>query len=124
MRMATIARTPNDKEGSNRMAERSHEGGMDDRVLEALRQVVDPELGVNIVDLGLVYGTGMKEGLVHVRMTMTTPACPMEELLMEMVHSAVLREIPEARSVEVDLVWDPPWKPEMMSEAAKAQLGR
>ncbi len=106
------------------MAERSDEGGMDDRVIEALRQVVDPELGVNIVDLGLVYGTGMKEGLVHVRMTMTTPACPMEELLMEMVHSAVLREIPEARSVEVDLVWDPPWKPEMMSEAAKAQLGR
>lgn len=93
------------------------------QVLDALRQVVDPELGVNIVDLGLVYGAEVREGHVHVRMTMTTPACPMEELLMEMVHSAILRELPEARSVEVDLVWDPPWGPEMMSDAAKSQLG-
>lgn len=93
-------------------------------MLDALRQVVDPELGVNIVDLGLVYGTEIREGVVHVKMTMTTPACPMEELLMEMVHSAILGEIPDARSVEVDLVWEPVWKPDMMSEAAKSQLGR
>ena len=98
--------------------------GSDSRVTEALRQVVDPELGINIVDLGLVYGSEVRDGQVHVTMTMTTPACPMEELLMEMVHSAILRELSEARSVEVDLVWDPPWKPEMMSTAAKAQLGR
>jgi metal-sulfur cluster biosynthetic enzyme len=78
------------------------------QVLDALRQVVDPELGVNIVDLGLVYGAKVQEGQVHVRMTMTTPACPMEELLMEMIHSAILRELPEARSVEVDLMRDPP----------------
>lgn len=94
------------------------------QVLDALRQVVDPELGINIVDLGLVYGTEVRDGQVHVRMTMTTPACPMEELLMEMVHSAILRELPEARSVEVDLVWDPPWRPDMMSDAAKTQVGR
>ncbi len=98
--------------------------GADPRVLDALRQVVDPELGVNIVDLGLVYAGEVRDGQVHVRMTMTTPACPMEELLMEMVHSAILRELSEARSVEVDLVWDPPWMPDMMSPAAKAQLGR
>ena len=98
--------------------------GSDPRVLDALRQVVDPELGVNIVDLGLVYGSEVRDGQVHVAMTMTTPACPMEELLMEMVHSAILRELPEARSVDVDLVWDPVWKPEMMSPEAKAQLGR
>lgn len=96
----------------------------DPRVLEALRQVVDPELGINIVDLGLVYGSRVQDGQVHVTMTMTTPACPMEELLMEMVHSAILRELSDARSVEVDLVWDPVWKPDMMSAAAKAQLGR
>ena len=96
--------------------------GSDPRVLDALRQVVDPELGVNIVDLGLVYGSEVRDGQVHVAMTMTTPACPMEELLME--HSAILRELPEARSVDVDLVWDPVWKPEMMSPEAKAQLGR
>lgn len=100
------------------------EAGSDPRVMEALRQVVDPELGINIVDLGLVYGGDVRDGQVHVTMTMTTPACPMEELLMEMVHSAILRELPEARSVDVDLVWEPQWKPDMMSPAAKAQLGR
>ncbi|GAB1722817.1 MAG: DUF59 domain-containing protein [Nitrospira sp. CR1.1] len=100
------------------------EAGSDPRVMEALRQVVDPELGINIVDLGLVYGGDVRDGQVHVTMTMTTPACPMEELLMEMVHSAILRELSEARSVEVDLVWDPPWTPDMMSPAAKVQLGR
>jgi metal-sulfur cluster biosynthetic enzyme len=106
------------------MADHTQAIGSQTQVLDALRQVVDPELGINIVDLGLVYGTELRDGQVHVRMTMTTPACPMEELLMEMVHSAILRELPEARSVEVDLVWDPPWGPEMMSDAAKAQLGR
>lgn len=100
------------------------EAGSDPRVMEALRQVVDPELGINIVDLGLVYSGDVRDGQVHVTMTMTTPACPMEELLMEMVHSAILRELSEARSVEVDLVWDPPWTPDMMSPAAKVQLGR
>ena len=106
------------------MAIEKRETGSDPRVMEALRQVVDPELGINIVDLGLVYGSEVRDGQVHVTMTMTTPACPMEELLMEMVHSAILRELSEARSVEVDLVWDPPWKPDMMSAAAKAQLGQ
>ena len=106
------------------MTDQNHPSGSDPRVLDALRQVVDPELGVNIVDLGLVYGTEIREGVVHVKMTMTTPACPMEELLMEMVHTAILGEIPDARSVEVDLVWEPVWKPDMMSEAAKSQLGR
>ena len=106
------------------MTTEHHGAASDPRVLEALRQVVDPELGINIVDLGLVYGSEVRDGQVHVAMTMTTPACPMEELLMERVHAAILRELPEARSVEVDLVWDPAWKPEMMSPSAKAQLGR
>lgn len=106
------------------MADHNQVTGSQAQVLDALRQVVDPELGINIVDLGLVYGTEVRDGQVQVRMTMTTPACPMEELLMEMVHSAILRELPQARSVEVDLVWDPPWRPDMMSDAAKSQLGR
>jgi metal-sulfur cluster biosynthetic enzyme len=106
------------------MQDQNREGTSHAQVLDALRQVVDPELGVNIVDLGLVYGTEVRDGQVRVRMTMTTPACPMEELLMEMVHSAIMREIPDARSVEVDLVWDPPWRPEMMSDSAKSTLGR
>lgn len=106
------------------MTDRNQAADAEARILDALRQVVDPELGVNIVDLGLVYGTEVRDGQVRVKMTMTTPACPMEELLMEMVHAAILRELPDARTVEVDLVWDPPWKPDMMSASAKAQLGR
>lgn len=106
------------------MTDQNRTSGSEARVLDALRQVVDPELGVNIVDLGLVYGSEIRDGVVHVKMTMTTPACPMEELLMEMVHSAILGAIPDARSVEVDLVWEPQWKPDMMSDAAKSQLGR
>jgi len=106
------------------MTEQNQAAQAQTQVLDALRQVVDPELGVNIVDLGLVYETEVRDGHVHVKMTMTTPACPMEELLMEMVHSTILRELPAARSVEVDLVWDPPWQPEMMSDEAKRQLGR
>ena len=65
------------------MTTEHHGAASDPRVLEALRQVVDPELGINIVDLGLVYGSEVRDGQVHVAMTMTTPACPMEELLME-----------------------------------------
>jgi metal-sulfur cluster biosynthetic enzyme len=105
------------------MSDQNRGSDVQAQVLDALRQVIDPELGINIVDLGLVYGTEVREDRVHVRMTMTTPACPMEELLMEMVHPAILREIPGARTVDVDLVWDPPWRPEMMSQTAKSQLG-
>lgn len=95
-----------------------------DQVRDALRQVIDPELGINIVDLGLVYGVEVVEGQVRVRMTMTTPACPMEELLTSMAHSAIMERIPNARSVEIELVWDPPWQPEMMSDEAKSRLGQ
>ena len=94
------------------------------RVLNALRQVVDPELGINIVDLGLVYGTEVRDSDIRVRMTMTTPACPMEELITGLAHSAILAELPNVRTVEIELVWDPPWRPEMMSGEAKRQLGR
>jgi metal-sulfur cluster biosynthetic enzyme len=110
--------------GAVEMTAEKQRAGSDPRVLDALRQVVDPELGHQYrgSGIGLRQRGAGRSG--HVSMTMTTPACPMEELLMEMVHAAILREMPEARSVEVDLVWDPAWKPEMMSPAAKAQLGR
>ena len=106
------------------MMDESQTPNIQTRVLNALRQVIDPELGINIVDLGLVYGTEVRDGDVHVRMTMTTPACPMEELLTSLAHSAILAELSDVRTVEIELVWDPPWQPEMMSEDAKRQLGR
>ncbi|MBI4400853.1 MAG: metal-sulfur cluster assembly factor [Nitrospirae bacterium] len=94
-----------------------------ERVWHVLRQVVDPEPGVNIVDLGLVYNVELRDDRVHAAMTVTTPACPMKELLTTMVRTAILQQIPTAQSVEVELVWGPPWQPEMMSDAAKSQLG-
>jgi len=94
-----------------------------EQILESLRQVIDPELGVNIVDLGLIYGVETLNGNVRVKMTMTSPACPLNEYLSEMVHTTIEFSVPNVQSVEVVLVWDPPWSPERMSEEARRRLG-
>ena len=94
-----------------------------EQVLEALRQVIDPELGINIVDLGLIYSVDIEDGGIRVAMTMTTQACPLRAQLKQVAESAIRRGVPEAKSIEVKLVWNPPWHPTMMSEAAKRQLG-
>ena len=94
-----------------------------DVILAALREVIDPELGVNIVDLGLVYGVDVADGdAVRVTMTMTSPACPMRDYLEGLVESSVLERVPDVRSVRVDIVEEPPWSPDLMSEAARRQL--
>lgn len=87
-----------------------------------LRQVVDPELGVNIVDLGLIYGIDITEDNVTVTMTLTTPGCPLHEAMITGVEET-LRRHPAVRDVHVQIVWSPPWTPERMSETAKRQLG-
>lgn len=92
-------------------------------VRDALRLVIDPEIGMNVVDLGLVYGTDVTGGHVRVTMTMTTPACPLGESLTAEAEAAIRREVPGVTSVTVELVWEPPWQPAMMSDAAKEQLG-
>jgi metal-sulfur cluster biosynthetic enzyme len=94
-----------------------------EEIREVLRQVVDPELGVNIVDLGLVYGVQVAGDQATVRMTMTSPACPLGELLARQAEAAIRRRWPGARGVRVELVWEPPWEPAMMSAAARKQLG-
>lgn len=92
-------------------------------ILEALRSVMDPELGVNIVDLGLVYGVEQYEdGDVYVTMTVTTPACPIGSFLEQQVRWAVM-SMPDVGAVEVEVVHTPPWSPTMMSDAARATLG-
>lgn len=92
-------------------------------VREQLRQVIDPELGVNIVDLGLVYEIGIgADGLVMIEMTLTTPGCPLGGFLDDEIR-ARLTALPQIRDVRVELVWDPSWAPEAMSDAAKEQLG-
>jgi len=92
-------------------------------VRAALREVIDPELGVNIVDLGLVYAVAVNGDTAAVTMTMTTPACPLRDYLQDLVESEVLARVRDARSVTVNIVDDPPWNETMMSDAARAQLG-
>ncbi len=95
----------------------------EEQVWKALAEVLDPELGINIVDLGLVYSVEADEGQVHVAMTMTTPACPLHTYLTSAAEAAIWQRVPGVRSIDVRLVWDPPWNPQMMTRAAKLQLG-
>lgn len=97
--------------------------GPEARVLKALSGVVDPELGCNVVDLGLVYGVEVTDCQVRVDMTMTTAACPLGDYLATEAEMHIRRELPEMRSVRVNLVWEPPWSPEKMSGAARERLG-
>lgn len=89
----------------------------------ALRNVIDPEVGVNIVDLGLIYETRRRADEVTVIMTMTTPACPMTEMIVSDVKSMLFRFGPTIKDVHVELVWEPPWTSEMISAEAQEQMG-
>jgi metal-sulfur cluster biosynthetic enzyme len=91
-------------------------------VLEALRQVIDPELGCNLVDLGLIYGVAIERSCVRVAMTVTTPGCPMHDSLCRGAQNAVLN-VEGVTDAEVELVFDPPWHPSMMTEAGRAITG-
>ena len=92
-------------------------------VLDALKHVVDPELGINIVDLGLVYDVDISEGgAVHIEYTLTTMGCPIGPLIEHQMQS-FLEGVPGVTSVEPEMVLRPAWTPEMMSEEAKAALG-
>lgn len=92
-------------------------------VREALKEVYDPELHYNIVDLGLVYDVKCSdEGRVHVLMTLTTPACPIGPMVIEQIQENVSL-IPGVKDVDVEITFDPMWTPEMMSEEARADLG-
>ena len=95
----------------------------EEEVLDALREVVDPELGMNIVDLGLVYGVEVRESHVSVTMTMTTRACPMTMHLKSTAESAIFHHVSGVQTVEVSIVWDPPWSPEMVADEARRRLG-
>ena len=94
----------------------------EEQVWQALRTVHDPEIPVNIVDLGLVYGCSVEEGEVHVEMTLTAPGCGMGPVMVRDVERRVGR-VPFVRGVRVDLVFDPPWQRDMMSEEAQLELG-
>lgn len=92
-------------------------------VREALRSVDDPEVGINIVDLGLVYRVDVAADRVRVEMTMTSPACPMGDLITDNARRAVGALLPEGTALDVELVWEPFWTPDMMSESARQTFG-
>lgn len=92
-------------------------------VIDALRTVNDPEIGINLVDLGLVYDVRVGPGVVDVDITLTSPACPLAEMMAKEAREAVVAVVAAGTTVAVNLVWAPPWSPERMSGAARAQLG-
>lgn len=91
-------------------------------VLDAMRQVIDPEIGCNVVDLGLIYSITITGTKVTVQMTLTTPGCPMSESIAQGAQWALLG-IAGVEDAVVELVWDPPWQPSMMTEIGRAAVG-
>ncbi|MCS7143276.1 MAG: iron-sulfur cluster assembly protein [Aigarchaeota archaeon] len=94
-----------------------------EKVLETLKSCYDPEIPVNIVDLGLIYDVKIEGDYVKIKMTLTAPGCPVGFFLNEQVKEAIMTAFPSIKKVDVELVFDPPWTPEKMSEEAKAILG-
>ena len=91
------------------------------KIIDEIRKIYDPELPVNIYELGLIYDIQVKGRKAEIKMTLTTPNCPVAESLPNEVKNSV-KEIKEVTEVDLDLVWDPPWDKSMMSEAAKLEL--
>lgn len=92
-------------------------------IIDALRRVVDPEVAMTIVDVGLIYGVTVTGEKLHVLLTMTSAACPVTDLIIEEVETELDRAVPPELLIEVELVWDPPWSTDQMSESAKRFMG-
>lgn len=98
-------------------------GSLREQVIAALRGVYDPEIPVNLYDLGLIYDLTLHEdNVVSIEMTLTAPACPVADLLSEQVENAV-SAVPGVKAVSVRLVWDPPWDESRMNDVARLELG-
>lgn len=98
---------------------------LEEWAVEALRTVYDPEIPVNIYDIGLIYHieADEEEGRVKVWMTLTSPMCPVAEQMPGMVERAIIRSVPGIERTDVAMVWEPPWEPNMMTEGARLELG-
>lgn len=88
-------------------------------VVDALSRVVDPEVAMSIVDVGLIYGVDVGVDKVHVRLTMTSAACPVADVILDEVEAELDRVLPAELALELELVWEPPWSTDRMSERAK-----
>lgn len=96
---------------------------LEQSVQEILLQVIDPEVGENIVDLGLVYCIKVKDNVAKVNLTLTSQACPVGEMLLDDIHANLTRLLKNEMEFDINLVWEPPWSPNMMSAEAKRRLG-
>lgn len=92
-------------------------------VRNALHNVIDPEAGLNIVDLGLVYGVEISGNKLRVDLTMTTPACPMGDMIIDDARRALAGLVPANAEIDINLVWEPPWSPDRMSDHARGHFG-
>lgn len=95
----------------------------EETIIETLRSVFDPEVGVNIVDLGLIYKVEIRPDETYIQLTMTSPACPLHGVITRNMDTALRRKFPDLGEMTIELVWEPPWSPDLMSSAAKQQLG-
>jgi metal-sulfur cluster biosynthetic enzyme len=95
----------------------------EEQIRETLVQVLDPEIGINIVDLGLVYSIEISPKEIHIQVTMTTPICPLHGVITADMERALRQTFPDLGPMTIELVWEPSWSPEMMSDTAKKQLG-
>lgn len=98
------------------------EEDLEARVIESLKNIYDPEIPVNIYDLGLIYRVEIVDNFARIEMTLTTPGCPVAQTFPGMVEGAV-KQVPGIADAMVDLVWDPPWSQAFISEAARLELG-
>lgn len=92
-------------------------------ITAALRRVVDPEVALNIVDVGLVYGVTVAQGVLHARVTMTSAACPVTDMLIEEIEAELDRTLPPGLKIHVELVWEPPWTTDRLSDNARRFMG-
>ncbi|MCS7105285.1 MAG: iron-sulfur cluster assembly protein [Thermofilaceae archaeon] len=93
-----------------------------EKIVEALKKVYDPEIPVNIYDLGLIYDIKVEGNDVKVKMTLTAPGCPLSVYMPSMVEEAIKTDVPKVKNVEVDIVWDPPWTPLKITEEGRRRL--
>ncbi len=94
----------------------------EDTVFEAVKEIIDPEVGINIVDMGLIYGVDIEEETVNITMTLTSPGCPAGGQLINGTQH-VTQQLDGVEEVNINVVWTPRWTPEMMTEEAKDELG-
>lgn len=94
----------------------------EEEIYEILGDIYDPEIPIDIVNLGLIYGVNVEDSRVNVNMTMTSPGCPAAQQIVTEAR-LLIEDLPDVEEANIEIVWDPPWTPEMMSEAAKESLG-